>query len=348
MDSVPLLELSKLIPLKSNNVISTSFRKWNNYRESVLVPNFFEPYLNPLGLYQGVWNLFTGTNDHNYRYEVQMRLLNGTEVSAHISPDWGTMTWYEKKRWQRPMTFYENFEGSGCKHCYALHYATLSGVPKEDIGSVSIISTCEYPPDSPPPDNIWDWDWFFSPAKQPLIQSPAETIFTLNWCDDLEEGCAQWASDGLCQSDDDTDIYDMTRHCRRSCDFCHHDPDALTVGTRISAYFSDTEHYYDATVREAKVSHLVQRYLLQYDGYNRTEWTTAMALRHMGVHILSSPGDGIDAPLSGAEDESDPSFEESSGEDSDNEEVEIENEEEEEESEEDVEEEEGEAGNEEL
>jgi hypothetical protein len=339
VDTVPLYELSELIPLKRNNVISSTLIEWNEYRQSVLVPKFFEPVMSPLGLHQGVWSLFTGTNDHNYRYEVQVRLLNGTEVSAHISPDWGTMTWYEKKRWQRPMTFYENFESLGCKHCYAHFYASRLSVSKEEIASASIISTCQYPPESPPPENIWDWDWFFSPAKQPLIHSPEETIFTLNFCDDLDDKCEEWATrDGLCEADDDSDIYEMTLQCRRSCDFCHHDPDQLDVGTRISVYFSDTDHYFDATVRAAKVSHLVQRYLLQYDGYETTEWTTAMALRRNGFHILRSNPSADASPPPPEDQESgednDPVADEEEsieGEESGNEDAEILHEEEEEE-----------------
>jgi ShK domain-like len=337
VDSVPLYELADLIPLKRDNVISSILREWNGYRQSVLYPTFFEPFMYPLGLFQGTWNLFTGTNDHNYRYEVQVRLLNGTEISAHTSPDWGALTWYEQKRWQRPMTFYENFEGNGCKDCYAQYYTSRLGVPKEEIASASIISTCEFPPDSPPPDNIWDWDWFFSPAKQPLLRRPDETIFTLNFCDDLDDQCSEWAlRDGLCEADDDSDIHDMTLQCRRSCNFCHHDPDQLDVGTRISVYFSDSEHYFDATVRETKWSHLVQRYLVQYDGYENMEWTTAMALRRNGFHILrSSPSDDANPPPpddEGSDEASEPVPEEEEaieGEDSGDEDAEPEHDEEE-------------------
>jgi hypothetical protein len=295
VDSVPLSDFSELIPYE-DNVVKSTLLSLHEFRGSVLIPKFYEPYMAPLGIYQGVWNLFTGSNDQNFRYEVKIALRNGTEVS-HISPDWGAMTWYEKKRWQRPMTFYENFEDGVCKDCYARYYASLYDSRPNYVASVSIISTCEYPPDSPPPDNIFDREWFFSPAKQPLIPREPQVLYTLNMCDDIDDRCEQWVEDGLCDSNDDRELFTMTMYCRWSCRMCHIDAETIQNGTRISLFFDNSEQYYDATVRDTEKLHFIQRYLLQYEGYeDAMEWTTAIALRRKGVIIYANASVDIDVP----------------------------------------------------
>ena len=99
-DTIPFSHFAEMLPNMgyATDLIGTSLLTLEDYRVEVAIPRYYEPYLFPLGLHQGIWDLFTGTNDHNYRFETIVTFENGTSTEVW-SPDWGTMTWYEKKRW---------------------------------------------------------------------------------------------------------------------------------------------------------------------------------------------------------------------------------------------------------
>jgi hypothetical protein len=286
IDTIPFSHFASMLPNMGDTTdyMENILLTLDDFRTNVAQPKYYEPYLYPLGLYQSTWDLFTGTNDHNYRFETIITYNNGSSIE-HWSPDWGTMTWYEKKRWQRPMTYYENFAEHGCKDCYAAYYAQQYG---PDVASVHIISHCEYP-ELEPPGSLFDMEYFFQLAREPLVRAPPEELFLLNYCDDTLDECEVFTENGHCRSRNDERLFRMVKHCRFSCRMCHNDADSLQVGARIAVYNVARRRYIDATVLAVKVVHHIRQYLIEYDRFHDTpKWTTSMLLRNRGVLILTA------------------------------------------------------------
>ena len=65
-----------------------------------------DPYFTPLGLVQGVWNMFCVAPDETQQFEAKIKFANETRV-LWKSPDWRPYHWLEKKRLQRIMTWHE-------------------------------------------------------------------------------------------------------------------------------------------------------------------------------------------------------------------------------------------------
>jgi hypothetical protein len=292
-DTIPFSQFAGMLPNMgyTTDVLEHVLLTLDDFRTEVAQPKYYEPYLYPLGLHQSTWDLFTGTNDHNYRFETIVTFENGTSIE-HWSPDWGTMTWYEKKRWQRPMTFYENFAEHGCKDCYAIYYAQLYG-PK--VASVRINSHCEYP-ELEPPGNIFDMEYFFRSAKEMLVRAPPEELFVLNYCDDTLDECEDYANRGRCRSRNDVTLSGMVVHCRYSCRMCHNEADTLQVGARIAVYFVVHRQYVDGTVLAVRVIQHIRQFLIEYDRFHdNPKWTTSMSLRNRGLIILTDDDTEVNA-----------------------------------------------------
>ena len=298
-DTIPFNQLTSFIPIVEDSQYATislllqqlesSLLALNNFRTNVAQPYFYSPFVRPIGLHQGVWDLFTGSQDHNYRIETIIHYRNDT-LDSHMSPDWVNMSWYVKKRWQRIMTFYENFVYLACMDCYAQYYAERYG-PKNEVRSVRLMLHSEQPPIEPP-GNIFDSEFFFKLAKETLVSRPPKQIYYLNYCDDTEDECEEYMKMGYCTSRDDAVLLQMTKSCRRSCQLCNVDTDALDIGTRVSVYYKRDEQYFDGTVIETKILHTVRQYLIRLDGYEgKPEWTTSIALRQLGVRILTNEND---------------------------------------------------------
>jgi hypothetical protein len=294
-DTIPFTELTKFIPPHPDNSNGVLHRMesfllgMEAFRNNVAQPYYYMPYLHPIGLYQGVWSLYTGTGDHNNRIEVIIHYRNDT-ISSHMSPDWIDMTWYVKKRWQRVMTFYENFMDAACKDCYASYYAEQYG-PKNVVRSVRLMLHKQQPPVEPP-GNIFDMEFFFKPAREVLVDREPEEIFLLNYCDDAEIGCEHYMKLGYCvrnsTSESDTVLLEMTKKCRKSCQQCDVDADALEIGNRVSVYYVLHQQYYDGTIIDTKMLHTVRQYLIRYDGYeDKPEWKSSIVLRRLGVRLLT-------------------------------------------------------------
>ena len=107
-DTIPIREIANFFPVtKSSNSEKLSWSertvwtllKMQSFRTNVARPYYYESFVQSIGLYQGVWDLFTGSQDLNNRVETIIKYRNGT-VASHISPDWKNITWYEKKRYQ--------------------------------------------------------------------------------------------------------------------------------------------------------------------------------------------------------------------------------------------------------
>jgi hypothetical protein len=272
-----------------SNAVLSSIQQLRELRSSIFADQFVVPYLYPIGLYQGVWNLYSGAPDTFCRYETiittyQPSLLLSDSTTASnrpdpqdsmstisvLSPDWGPMTWYEKKRWQRPMTMYEKFRECMCRDCFVQYQANQylerhqqqqqlsmnNGATSESSNNISIASVhlqvqCEHPPSPPEYDDWWNWTgWFYANALQlDFQQEEIETLFVLNLCNDLSDECPQWKMYGLCEDistsdENDNNIWEtdhnrfaMTQLCRYTCQWCPergYDADTLVNGTRIS------------------------------------------------------------------------------------------------------------------
>lgn len=107
LGTVPLAEVERLTDLLPNpQSLKTSVSKLKESRQTI-IDKVMEPYLAPLGLCQYVWAMFWFAPDESVQFEARVDLRNGTSLLWN-SPDWTTMTWYERKRYQRPMTWHEH------------------------------------------------------------------------------------------------------------------------------------------------------------------------------------------------------------------------------------------------
>jgi hypothetical protein len=295
-DTIPFNELTRFIPSYADNApllqrLESILLTIHEFRTKVALPSYYIPFVHAIGLYQGVWDLFSGAQDHNNRIETIIQFRNDT-LASHISPDWSNMTWYEKKRWQRVMTFYENFVEVACMDCYASYYAEQYG-PKNVVRSVRLMLHKQQPPIEPP-GNVFDMDYFFKPAKEVLVNRAPEEIFLLNHCDDAVDECEELMQLGYCASNNNNDgsdkiLLQMTKNCRRSCELCNVDAAALEIGNRVSVFYVLDEQYFDGTIIDTKMLHTVRQYLIQYDGYeDKPEWASSVALRRLGVRLAAT------------------------------------------------------------
>jgi hypothetical protein len=288
IDTIPLLELVHLV----NHAILPYFSTWattatvviTNIQSSILslynmrleffVMPFMQPYLYPIGIFQGVWNLYSGAPDTNCRFTTSITTYtnssNDRTSYTYISPDWGNMTWYEKKRYQRPMTMQEKLVDYMCRDCYISYQANnvIKDIlrKKNDtndnlrLASAVLSMQCEYPSE-PPTDDWFNWSgWFYADAKQTiLVQREHVTLYTMNLCNDMNvELCQQWYNEGLCNTADynpiyrhslkngtiltdrDAFVYNITQTCRQSCSYCPehgYHTNNFSVGTRLSIFW---------------------------------------------------------------------------------------------------------------
>jgi hypothetical protein len=184
------------------------------------------------------------------------------------------MTWYTKKRYQRPMTMQEKLESSMCRDCYVRYHAnniitdvwnsrnkSSNQVTNIQLASASLMVQCESPPPPPAVDDWFNWTgWFYADAKQDvLVQHDPVLLYTTNICNDLNvELCRQYYDEGLCYTaqqnhahrhgfnngtiltDNDAFVYNITQMCRHSCNFCpedDYDTNDLQTGTRLSIFW---------------------------------------------------------------------------------------------------------------
>jgi hypothetical protein len=355
---VPLFHIDDFTPTTSlteeadvSSSISVSKRAVNalfyidQWRSRYFIHPFANPILYPLGLHQGVWNLYSGAPDTFCRYEILLSTYDANNMSGDASdrtnpntssrmifesPDWGTFNWYEKKRWQRPMTMYEKLPDFMCRECFVQYYARqyLQRQANADvrIASLQLQVYCERPPPPPAFDDWFNWTgWFYANAKQdklvPMDSLPS-SLYMLNFCDDRLAGCSLWQRDGLCEAANHVDRFSMTQLCRRSCSLCPehgYNADHLINGTRISVVWpvpsnlemfsgkddvdpENTPFYFDATIISVK-DLPGKRYLLKYDdSFYNDEWFDPIVLRERGYRLLE-PTPSL-SPLRNREDDS--------------------------------------------
>lgn len=258
--------------------LSKSVSKANAYRKKVFINPFVLRYLDPLGLYQEVWDMYSDASDEFLRFETILSFYKKSPLFSSnasdesdiredyriLSPDWSTMTWYEKKRWQRLMTMYDSFQGRMCFDCFAQYQARQfleakfgegnnSTAADFRIASIRLKKHVVAPRPPPDFDDWWNWTgWFYADAKQTMFsREPSVSLYVLNFCDDLSDRFSQWKEDGLCDavsnhhvdrysynsSFTDKNRFALTQLCRRSCHWCPehgYEADTLWNGTRIS------------------------------------------------------------------------------------------------------------------
>jgi hypothetical protein len=257
-------------------LLQTALLQLYDLRRDVFYTQFMAPYFYHLGIYQEVWNLYSGAPDTNCIYTTSittyttLRRNNSTMDNdsnystrnsyTYASPDWGEMTWYEKKRYQRPMTMQEKLVPYMCRDCYVQYHAnnlmqqaavnlhqqndteskTMTAT-NIHLASATLTMQCENPPYPPVLDDWFNWTgWFYANAKQDvLVQHDPVFLYTINICEDLNvDLCQQWYNEGLCyhahnnhnyrhsfnngtlRLDHDAFVYNITQTCRRSCRLC--------------------------------------------------------------------------------------------------------------------------------
>ena len=264
------------------NHIETKLLYLNELRRNYLFP-YVTKYLYPIGLYQAVWTLYSGAPDMSCIFTTNITaytIMPDSNSSNHqlnsysyVSPDWGTMTWYEKKRYQRPMTMQEKLTDYMYRDGYVRYHTNNifndvlsneeANMTNLHLASATLMVQCEHPPPAPDIDDWFNWSgWFYADAKQDvLVQREPRLLYTTNICNDLNvELCQQYNNEGLCYiaqshhsvrhrfdatnidvlKEKEALVYNITQTCRRSCNFCPedgYDTNDLSIGTRISVYW---------------------------------------------------------------------------------------------------------------
>lgn len=275
--TVPLNEMTTVAPDSVKPLLQTLAY----HRDYQILPNVVDPYLAPLGISQTIWNMYCVAPDETLQFEATVHLNNNT-LATWKSPDWSQNTWYEKKRMQRPMTYYE-YMASGAiwsaqdafVHAIAQQYGGA-----ETVSSVSLVLHVKGPP--PQPNHLGFWDR----ARQPLSEQKTYLFYTLNVCDDLLDECNEWVDQGGC--DDLSFQYEMITHCRKSCHWCH-TVDDVSVDARVSLYWELDATYYDATIRA--IAEHPKQFLLEWDYFDETdggrwEWLDVYDLRGRSFRLL--------------------------------------------------------------
>lgn len=278
MDTAPINELYGILPVSTHALLDQT----SEFRE-LAVHSYLDPYiLSPLGVYTGVWNLFCVAPDEINQFEGVINLGNGTSVYWH-SPDWAEKTWYEKKRFQRPMTFYE-YLGDGPVVGLYDTFTRQIAAPYTDVMSVELYHHQWVPP--PPLENAGFWD-VARHASDDDYKLTVKELYTLNLCDNTDDRCFEWAEEGSCFAHEHYKI--MMERCRRVCGYCD-ETDDIVVGSRIKLYWPVDRFFYDATVRE--ITSDQKRFYVEYDiheGTDQFEWVTKFQMRERFFFFTRDP-----------------------------------------------------------
>ena len=265
--------------------IGTAVQTLCSYLLTLRTDHFFPflmKYIYPIGLYQGVWDLYSDPASTCCYFVTNITaysiITNGSAGTSstyhqqysyvHRSPDTATMTWYTKKRYQRPMTM--DFSRI-CRDCYVRYHANNiindalknddSNITNMQFASATLMGHCENAPPPPSVDDWFNWSgWFFADAKQSeyILHDPI-LFYSTNICNDLNvEMCREYLNEGYCEAAQNLDTYrhsfkngtirtdydklayNITQTCRQSCKFCPedgYDADNLKLGTRISIFW---------------------------------------------------------------------------------------------------------------
>lgn len=270
VDTAPLEQLEALVPS------STTLSQLVTARQRV-VDAVLEPLLHPLGLHQGVWNMFSAAPNQVFQYEVKYH----NDSSSWLSPDWSEMAWYDKKRWQRLMTLYDRLDAAPIEVWDVFVRSKMNNDSSADASSLLLHT---YTPPDPPPALGW-----FEPARQKL-EKTTEVLYTLNVCADLSNQCEDLAAEQHCG--DWRFLPYMLDNCRRSCNLCI-DVEELLVDTRIAIQWPSDGGFYEATVKDIRRN--PKRFRLEYDVYDfddeQYEWMDLYSFRQRRFVVLSSGGD---------------------------------------------------------
>jgi hypothetical protein len=252
--------------------------------KEVLRTTFITPYLAPIGLQQHVWNMFCAAPDEVYVYEGAVTLMNGTKTTW-ARPAWDDLDWLQKKRWQRPMSYYDSVaDGYASPVMESVVRGMALDYGIENVASIVLTVHTDVPPEHPPA-HLGFWDV----AKQPRERKRSKILFTLNLCDDLDARCEDWAEQGLCEDRDNWIL--MMNRCKSSCDFCF-DTSDIRLNQRVAVIWPVDSQYYTATVLEIQNG---RRYRLDFDDYEfeyeRYEWLDRVDMRERKFKILNQDED---------------------------------------------------------
>lgn len=232
------------------------------------------PLLHILGWSQHDWDMYSGAPSESFYHEA----FDATGKTIWSSPRWEGLKWYEQKRWQRPMTFYDGLEDAGeeAKAAFAWYLVEKYNVTT----SLQIVKHI-----SEPNDSFWNnygnfsfWD----KAKHTVSRTETREVYLLNVCADWHELCQERASQNGCL---DQGFPWMRYHCRKTCNFCSRIED-IVEGSNLIIYRDLVNMFVDATVHDIRKNKYLLDYGPSYSHEDRFEWVDVATLRVRNYVLL--------------------------------------------------------------
>jgi hypothetical protein len=214
---------------------------------AIYIRELGDPIAIRMGLGQGPWDMFSGLVDTRHKAFVINVTLTDGEVIESSSPEWGAMTWWQKKRYMRPMDYNEYLSEKSNAHA---HKAICRAFAREydNVATVELSFAWRDAPDVPPADLGW-WDY---PARRPIEGYYLENYYKLNVNANLHESCDLWADQGECLGNPGY----MWDGCAKSCLARHYEhPDTIKVGDRLSIPIDTGAYFIPCTVVVERTNH---------------------------------------------------------------------------------------------
>lgn len=200
--------LSEVFPRSLEPIVQRVYRAQENIR------GVLSPLLNPVGAYQGPFNMYDGGwGWQSFRFFVEIDMRDGS-VEKWESPDWMNMTILERKRNMRLMNYYSTFE-QGSQRLRVHLLRTLAQEVEAQVGEFSRMTLKEIVEIAPNPKT--DAGWFASVRSSPLREEayPIVSLFPRPPCKDNSARCYVHY-DAHCD-------WHRERACPESCGLCKED-----------------------------------------------------------------------------------------------------------------------------
>ena len=197
------------------------------------IRDVLSPLLNPVGAYQGPFNMYDGGwGWRSFRFFVDIVMRDGS-IEKWESPDWMNMTILERKRNMRLMNYYSTFE-QGSQRLRVHLLRTLARKVEARGGEFSRMTLQEIVEIAPNPKT--DAGWFAPVRSLPLSEEPYPivSLFPRPPCKDNSVRCFAHY-DAPCE-------WQRERACPESCGLCKQDEfDHRDFRWRFHDYYEDEE-----------------------------------------------------------------------------------------------------------
>lgn len=148
----------------------------------------------------------------NTYFEAIIRFDNATQV-VWRSPDWMKLSWWQRHRAIRVMSYYSSLAGPGNAAWVTLSAHLASRYGLDVVHSVTLRVWDEFSGDLPDDFDPWDYT---TPVRQPMFPDDKQTLVTIQVCKDLDDRCREWADDRECLVNPGF----MQKTCPASCKYC--------------------------------------------------------------------------------------------------------------------------------